>query len=45
MLTVRDTKTMYLKVALLLFAAGFSCYCMAIAQMLIHVDLPTMDRP
>lgn len=38
MLEIRDTKSRYLTAALLLFLAGFSCYCVAIAQMLLHVD-------
>ena len=39
MLEIRDAKSRFLTVALLLFIVGFSCYCVAIAQMLIHVEL------
>jgi hypothetical protein len=39
MLEIRDTKSRFLSVALVLFIVGFSCYCIAIAQMLIHVEL------
>jgi Trk-type K+ transport system membrane component len=38
MLEIRDTKSRYLSAALLLFIVGFSCYCVAIAQMLLHVE-------
>jgi hypothetical protein len=37
MLGIRDTKSKFLSAALVLFLVGFSCYCVAIAQMLIHV--------
>lgn len=37
MLRVRDEKSKFLSAALVLFIVGFSCYCIAIAQMLIHV--------
>lgn len=37
MLRVRDEKSKFLSAALVLFIVGFSCYCVAIAQMLIHV--------
>jgi hypothetical protein len=37
MLEIRDTKSKFLSAALVLFLLGFSCYCVAIAQMLIHV--------
>lgn len=37
MLEIRDTKSRFLSVALVLFLVGFGCYCVAIAQMLIHV--------
>lgn len=37
MLQVRDEKSRFLSAALLLFIIGFSCYCIAIAQMLMHV--------
>lgn len=39
MLELRDTKSRFLSVALVLFIIGFSCYCIAIAQMLMHVEL------
>lgn len=39
MLEIRDTKSRFLSVALLLFIAGFSCYCIAIAQMLLNVPV------
>lgn len=35
MLEIRDTKSRFLSVALVLFLVGFSCYCVAIAQMLL----------
>ena len=35
MLAERDAKSRYLSAALVLFIAGFSCYCVAIAQMLL----------
>ncbi|MFZ5445270.1 MAG: hypothetical protein ACOZQL_35095 [Myxococcota bacterium] len=35
MLEIRDAKSHYLGVALLLFVLGFACYCVAIALMLI----------
>lgn len=38
MLAIRDTKSRFLSAALVLFIVGFSCYCVAIAQMLIHVQ-------
>ena len=34
MLDIRDEKSRYLAVALVLFVAGFACYCIAIALML-----------
>jgi hypothetical protein len=34
MLDLRDTKSRYLAVALVLFVVGFACYCVAIALML-----------
>ncbi|MBM4783551.1 MAG: hypothetical protein GQE15_38240 [Archangiaceae bacterium] len=37
MLRVRDEKSRFLSAALVLFIVGFSCYCIAIAQMLMHV--------
>lgn len=37
MLQVRDEKSRFLSAALVLFIVGFSCYCIAIAQMLMHV--------
>ncbi len=37
MLQVRDEKSRFLSAALVLFIIGFSCYCIAIAQMLMHV--------
>jgi len=37
MLQVRDEKSKFLSAALVLFIVGFSCYCIAIAQMLMHV--------
>lgn len=37
MLRVRDEKSKFLSAALVLFIVGFSCYCIAIAQMLMHV--------
>lgn len=37
MLEIRDTKSRFLSAALLLFLVGFSCYCVAIAQMLLSV--------
>ncbi|MCA3014887.1 MAG: hypothetical protein INH41_21080 [Myxococcaceae bacterium] len=37
MLHIRDRKSRFLSAALLLFLVGFGCYCVAIAQMLIHV--------
>jgi hypothetical protein len=37
MLEIRDTKSKFLSAALVLFLVGFGCYCVAIAQMLIHV--------
>jgi hypothetical protein len=37
MLDIRDRKSRFLSAALLLFLVGFGCYCVAIAQMLIHV--------
>ncbi|MBL8940880.1 MAG: hypothetical protein JNM69_40430 [Archangium sp.] len=37
MLQVRDEKSRFLSAALVLFIVGFSCYCIAIAQMLINV--------
>jgi hypothetical protein len=39
MLEIRDAKSRFLSAALILFIVGFSCYCVAIAQMLINVDL------
>jgi hypothetical protein len=39
MLEIRDTKSRFLSLALLLFIAGFSCYCIAIAQMLLNVPV------
>lgn len=39
MLEIRDTKSRFLSVALVLFIVGFSCYCIAIAQMLMNVEL------
>ncbi len=35
MLDIRDTKSRYLGVSLLLFVVGFACYCLAIALMLL----------
>jgi len=35
MLDIRDAKSRYLAVALLLFVVGFACYCVAIALMLL----------
>jgi hypothetical protein len=35
MLEVRDRKSKFLSVALLLFVLGFACYCVAIALMLV----------
>lgn len=37
MLRVRDAKSRFLSVALVLFVLGFSCYCVAIALMLVSV--------
>ncbi|MBL8922642.1 MAG: hypothetical protein JNJ54_27580 [Myxococcaceae bacterium] len=37
MLEIRDAKSRFLSAALLLFIVGFSCYCIAIAQMLLNV--------
>ncbi|MDX2015758.1 MAG: hypothetical protein SFW67_36525 [Myxococcaceae bacterium] len=37
MLEIRDTKSRFLSASLVLFLVGFACYCVAIAQMLIHV--------
>lgn len=37
MLEIRDAKSRFLSAALLLFIVGFSCYCVAIAQMLLNV--------
>ncbi len=35
MLEIRDAKSRFLSAALVLFLVGFSCYCVAIAQMLL----------
>ena len=35
MLDIRDAKSRYLNVALLLFIVGFACYCVSIALMLV----------
>lgn len=35
MLEIRDAKSRYLGVALLLFVVGFACYCVSIALMLV----------
>lgn len=35
MLDIRDQKSRYLNVALLLFVSGFACYCVSIALMLL----------
>jgi len=35
MLAMRDRKTKFLAAALVLFTAGFACYCLAIAQLLL----------
>lgn len=35
MLEIRDGKSRFLSAALVLFIVGFSCYCVAIAQMLL----------
>ncbi len=35
-LAIRDSKSRFLNVALVLFGLGFSCYCAAIAQLLMH---------
>jgi hypothetical protein len=35
MLHIRDTKSRFLSVALVLFVVGFACYCVAIALMLL----------
>lgn len=41
MLSIRDTKSRFLSAALVLFVAGFGCYCVAIALMLLNtVPLP-----
>lgn len=37
MLAIRDQKSRYLSAALFIFVAGFSLYCVAIAQMLLAV--------
>ena len=37
MLQVRDAKSRFLSVALVLFVLGFACYCVAIALMLVSV--------
>lgn len=42
MLRIRDAKSRYLSAALLTFVAGFSCYCFAIALMLINT--PPLPR-
>lgn len=39
MLDLRDQKSKYLNVALVLFVVGFACYCIAIAQMLVATDV------
>lgn len=39
MLEIRDTKSRFLSAALFLFIVGFSCYCIAIAQMLLNVPV------
>ncbi len=42
MLMLRDSKSRFLSVALTLFIAGFACYCVAIALMLVATPpLPT----
>jgi len=39
MLEIRDTKSRFLSAAPFLFIVGFSCYCIAIAQMLLNVPV------
>jgi hypothetical protein len=39
MLDMRDQKSRYLNTALVLFVAGFACYCIAIALMLVATDV------
>ncbi len=39
MLEIRDTKSRFLSAALVLFIVGFSCDCIAIAQMVMNVEL------
>ncbi len=39
MLDMRDQKSKYLNVALVLFVLGFACYCVAIALMLVATDV------
>ena len=41
MLAMRDQKSKYLNVALVLFVVGFACYCIAIAQRLVATDVVT----
>jgi len=44
MLGIRDRKARFLGVALLLFVVGFSCYCFAIALMLLATQ-PVLPLP